>query len=239
MLIENDKERYYTQAVDIYGVLRALQNKRCSINLQFDSSALSFNSVILDVDSQENHILLDEIKPRQGHRLINSGIPFSIRASVDGIRVHASGLQATRTLNDQSSVLYIIPFPEKVLYLQRRDAFRTPVPVKLTVNASLYSNQHFDVMSAGLVDISMTGVCLCFTGEMSQALKIEDQFDLQISIPSLDQMFLCKAELRNQRFDSNCSRTLCGFRFINVNRIVQAILSRFIAQLHQESQTDL
>lgn len=239
MSIENDKERYYSRPVDVCEVLRTLKSKHCSINLQFDNSPLSYYSLILDVDSQEHHFLLEEVKPPEGHHLIDTGTPFSIRAAVNGIRVHASGMQLAETLNDQSGVLYRVPFPAKVLYLQRRDAFRTPVPTSLTAHASLYSNKRLELISAGVVDVSMTGVRLRFTGEISPTLEIEELFDLQISIPALDQMISAKAELRNQRYDGDCDQTVCGFRFVNVNRISQTIVTRFIAQLQQESQTDL
>lgn len=237
MFIENDKERYYTRPIDIYGVLHSLQTNNCSINLQFDRSALSFSSLILDVDSQGLHILLDEIKPRAGHHLIDTGTPFSIRASVGGIRVHASGMQLTRTLNDQSGVLYKVPFPEKVLYLQRRDAFRTPVPGTLSVHASISSSKRIAAISGMVMDMSMTGVRICLMGKTSPALNIEELFDLHINGPALEQMINCKAELRNQHFDPDCERTVCGFRFVNVNRISETMLGRFIAQLQLESKT--
>ncbi len=236
MPIDNDKERYYTRAVDICGVLRYLQSNHSTISLQFDSSALSYNSLILDVDSQEHHVLFDEIKSREGHCLIDTGTPFSIRASVEGIRVHASGMQLSRTLNDQSGVVYKVPFPEKVLYLQRRDAFRTSVPDSLTVHASMFSSRRIASLSGLVVDISMTGIRIRFTGKASPALDIDELLDLQISAPTLDQTISCRAELRNQRYDDACEQTICGYRFVNVNRISEMMFSKFIAQLQLESR---
>jgi flagellar brake protein len=239
MSIKNDKERYYTLPVDICGVLRALQTAACSVQVQFDQRSGSFTSCVLDVDSNEHCLLLDELKPPEGHRLLDTGAPFSIRASLDDHRVYASGLQCSRTLNYQSGVLYQVPFPDKILFLQRRDAFRLTLPANLNATAVLSSPTRSGSVSAQVLDVSLTGVRLGFADGILPPLTLEERVDLQITVAELNERICLPAELRNQYPDKESGQTICGFRFVTVNRITQNMLNRFIAQLQQQSPPGL
>src|SRR5690606_7122771 len=123
----NDLDRHYYSAADIYGVLRALQTDRSSVHIQFEGDTRPYSSMVLDANLQERYFLLDEPTPRDIRQRIENGTPFSLRASVNGIRVHARDLKSEGVLNDESGASYRVTFPERLLYLQRRDAFRASV----------------------------------------------------------------------------------------------------------------
>jgi flagellar brake protein len=235
MAIKDDQERYYTSPGDIFGVLRALQNDRSPLTVQFSSGGTFYNSLVLDVNIKERYLLLDELTPRDGHALMEAGKLFSLRASINGIRVHARDMRSARTLSDATGILYRVPFPERMLYLQRRDAFRARVPGSLMVNASAHSGKRPDTILQGkVIDMSATGVRVAFAGETSPPLEIGEILKARIEIPSQDQSIDCQLEVRNQDFNRDRDQTICGLRFHELGRIAQVTVNRFVTQLQRE-----
>ena len=148
MALNDGPDRYYYGAGDIFGVLRSLQAERSSVNVQFDNGAQLYNTMILDANLAERYFLMDEVTPRDGHRKIEDGVPFSIRASINGIKVHAKDLVRGRVLRNADGIYYQVPFPAKMLYLQRREAFRAYVPGSMATTVRFSSPERSNSRSA-------------------------------------------------------------------------------------------
>lgn len=236
MATDDSHDRYYTNPGDIYSVFRALQTDRSTINVQFDKQGALFNSLILDASLKKRIVLLDEITPQAGHRKAVAGEPFSLRASVHGIRVYAPELAVLQAARNDSGYFYSVAFPERLLYLQRRDAFRVPVPARLKVEATCrFEDQR--TLGASVDNLSATGVRLLLPGEQTPALTTLPPFELDLTIPSLPRPLRLKTRVVHQHMDRQRNATVCGCRFEAMPRPDQITLNQLVTQLQREALT--
>jgi c-di-GMP-binding flagellar brake protein YcgR len=228
------QDRYYYSAGDIYGVLRAMQTERSSINVQFENGAQLYNTMILDANLKDRFFLLDEVTPRDGHRKVEAGTPFSLRASINGIKIHAKSLKSIKTLTDDSGMYYAIPFPEKLLYLQRRDAFRAYVPGSLMTVASCSSPEREEDLHGRILNMSATGIRIAFPGEIEPEIESGEEFTTKIRIQTQDQDLECLVEAVYYEYNKIRDQTICGCRYVRLERPVQLVISRFVTFLQRE-----
>lgn len=247
-------DRYYTATGDIYSVLRTLQTDRSSINIQFDQSSAPFSSMVLDVNLHAREFYLDEFASEQARKWASAGRPFSLRASVHGIRVHAKDLVALETMTTRhAQECYRVAFPERLLYLQRRDAYRAVVPATLNVQASIV-RKHPDSeiddsgekqgndkkitterISARIVDMSATGLAIEIEGRLKREARMMEQVALKADLPLVDQPLSVDSHLVYTRYLQDTDKTLCGMKFSELPRSQQIIITRFVTQLQRES----
>lgn len=234
-MANNDgQDRYYQSAGDIFGVLRALQTERSSVNVQFDNGAQLYNTMVLEANLKERVFLLDEVTPRDGHRKVEEGVTFSIRASINGIKVHAKDLKSLRTLSDDSGLYYLIPFPPKLLYLQRRDAFRAMVPGSMMAVATYSNAERQESLNGKIINMSATGIRVAFPGEVAPELQANERFDTLIRIQAQEQNLECRAEIVYYEYNKARDLTICGCRFVDLQRPTQLVISRFVTFLQRE-----
>lgn len=251
-------DRYYTSAGDIFSVLRTLQTDRSSINIQFDQSNAPFSSMVLDVNLHAREFYLDEFANSQARKWAVSGRPFSLRASIHGIRVHAKDLivlESATTRHGQES--YRVAFPERLLYLQRRDAYRAIVPA--TLNAQIEMMRELPVKTAGsskeqtddldksaqkpiietvsarIADMSATGLALEVDGPLQHEARMMELVSLQGNLPLIEQLLQVKAHLVYTRYLTDSDKTICGMKFSDLPRSQEVLITRFVTQLQRES----
>lgn len=231
----SNNERYYTSAGDIFSVLRTLQADRSSISIQFNGSGAMYSSLVLDVNLKARTFQLDEFTPREAHRLAEAGTPFSMRASINGIRVHAKDLLVNQVLQDADGQYYDLRFPERLLYLQRRDAFRAWVPGTLMVAAHCTNDKYPDGLTGRVLNMSATGFRLVVEGKVNPPPAMLEEFGLTINLPLIDHDLACQAEAVYVQYQQDRNHTILGFRFGNMGRGDQVAVNRFVTQLQRES----
>ncbi len=234
MALNDGPDRYYYGAGDIFSVLRALQNERSLVNVQFDGGAQLYNTMILDANLQDRYFLIDEVTPRDGHRKIEGGDKFSIRDSIHGIKVHAKDLVSVRTLNNPDGIYYQVPFPAKMLYMQRREAFRAYVPGSMKTTARFTSESREAPLFGRVLNMSATGVRVGFPGEVKPEFGPMEKFNALIEIQAQDQMLDCRLEIVYYQYSKERDQTMCGCRFIDLPRASQQIVNRFVTFLQRE-----
>ena len=234
MALNDGPDRYYYGAGDIFGVLRALQNERSLVNVQFDDGAQLYNTMVLDANLQERYFLIDEVTPRDGHRKIDARSTFSIRASIHGIKVHAKDLVSARTLNNADGMYYQVPFPAKMLYMQRREAFRAYVPGSMKITARFRSEEREESLLGRVLNVSATGIRIGFPGEVSPELGPMEKFNALIDIPAQDTSLECEIEIVYFQFSKERNQTMCGCRFVDLPRPSQQLVNRFVTFVQRE-----
>lgn len=250
-------DRYYTSAGDIFSVLRTLQADRSSINIQFDQSNAPFSSMVLEVNLHAREFYLDEFANEQARKWADSGRPFSLRASINGIRVHAKDLvvvETTSTRHGQDG--YRVAFPERLLYLQRRDAYRAVVPATLNVQADLVrqhpstdqdnadhsaenprksSKTTIEKIQGRIIDMSATGLAVEVEGKLESETRMMELVAVKADLPLVEQTLQVNTQLVYSRYLQDSNKTLCGMKFADLPRSQEVIITRFVTQLQRES----
>jgi len=238
MAIDYGAERYYTNPGDIYGVFRTLQADRSTINIQFGNRNTLYNSLVLDADLQRRIVQLDEITPAGGHDRAVAGEPFSLRASINGIRVYAPALTVFTPARDENGIYYQVRFPEKLLYLQRRDAFRVPVPIRMGMSVRCRLEERAELIKAGVENLSATGIGLQVPGETAPQLPGMARLEMDLELPAPENQSLrLEATVIPQHYDTGRKLTILGCRFENLKRSHHIALNRVVTQLQREALT--
>ena len=230
-------ERYYTATGDIFSVLRTLQADRSAINIQFEDSTAPYSSMVLDVNLKSRTFLLDEFSNSVARKRAEEGTPFSLRASINGIRVHAKDLSVTRIGEDSRGKFYEIAFPSPMPYLQPRDPFRPWVPSTLMVQATLKSDKRPDKLTGRVQNMSATGCRILLEGKLTPPFEMLEKMDAHIDLTMLNQDIECPLEAVYSHYSQDSNQTTCGFRFGNLSRPAQITINRFVTQLQRESVT--
>lgn len=235
MATNSNNDRYYTSAGDIFSVLRTLQSDRSSISVQLNGNGAMYSSLVLDVNLKARTFQLDEFTPREAHRQAEAGTPFSMRASINGIRVHAKDMVINRVMKDSDGLFYELQFPERLLYLQRRDAFRAWVPGTLMVAATCTNDNHAKGLHGRVLNMSATGFRLIIEGKVTPPPSMLEEFAMTMNLPLIDHDLSCPAEAVYVQYQQDRNQTVLGFRFGNMGRGDQVAVNRFVTQLQRES----
>ncbi|MDP2127883.1 MAG: flagellar brake protein [Pseudohongiella sp.] len=237
MASNSNQERYYTSAGDIFSVLRALVSDRSSISIQFDNSSIVSASMVLEANLRDRTFRLDEFSTADAHKRAVAGTNFTMRASVNGIRVLAKDMKVVRISEDRDGVFYEVAFPERLLYLQRRDAFRAWVPGTLMVNVACKNDNHPTGFKGRMQNMSATGFRMVVDGKVLPAPEMMENFQISTRLPLIDQNLNCESTAMYVQYVQERNHTVFGFRFGNLGRQEQLAVNRFVTQLQREAIT--
>lgn len=226
-------EYVLTEAEDVYGALRRLAMMDDPVSLQIDGSSEAFSTYMVDTDLKSRSFLLDRVFPYSGNDLIRAGNRFTIKSDSDGIRIEfrVSG----RIMFQPKKGLYRAEFPEQVLYLQRRDAYRVTILPSHNIHLLLGMSDQKGDLAGALIDLSSTGFKAKFKGNVKKRLQEQSQFS--------------QARIRfNRQHDMDCSlilhyatvtekgETICGFSFNSISGQAQRFLDKLITDLQFEER---
>jgi flagellar brake protein len=232
-----NQERYYTSAGDIYSVLRTLHSDRSSINIEFENSNTLSASLVLAANLRDRTFHLDQFSTSEAHKRAAAGTSFAMRASINGIRVLAKDMRIARISEDRDGMYYEVAFPERLLYLQRRDAFRAWVPGTLMVNVECKSSNHPDGFMGRMQNMSATGFRMVVDGTVLPAPEMMQNFQITTHLPLLDQDLSCNSTAIYVQYLKERNHTVFGFRFEDLGIQEQLSINRFVTQLQREAIT--
>jgi len=72
----------------IAAVLRPLLQKHSLVTATLGDSRQYFNTVLLEVDTDNQFLLLDELHPSDGHRLVVANKTINLYTQLDGVNVN-------------------------------------------------------------------------------------------------------------------------------------------------------
>ncbi|MBB1485608.1 flagellar brake protein [Oceanospirillum sediminis] len=236
----SDRKHIISRQASIFAILRSLQKHRSPLSIVFRGhDDQVYTSIVLKVDLEEGYFLLDEIAPPSGHKKAMGGAAFSVTANDRGVQVVFSGNQVVGAGTNKGAAIYKIKLPSKLLYKQRRDAFRAHIAMADQVDVHLVSYERSKPLLGSLVDISSSGCKIEFPYLVDPAFEEMEVFDeLAFDLPEehFDTSVLCAAEARHAVYDQGKSMTSCGFRFLSPDGRNQREIDRFVSYIQRESR---
>ncbi len=205
--------RYLTDRADITRVFRVLRDQRAQLALRFDDEAQGYTARVLDVDI--GHFLLDDIKPRDGLPLLHKHTPFNFTGRTEGLYVFAEGLAVAQADSERGMPYFLVPFPHRVLYQQRRRAARFRLPLSVvTKGAALIIERNGTTLSGRIVDISAGGCRAEFDGPIEPPFVVDEVVDrCAVSIPNLLEL-TAHGTVRHHVTRTDPLRVSCGVEFV-------------------------
>jgi c-di-GMP-binding flagellar brake protein YcgR len=230
---EITQENYLESPEEIYRAIQRLIRYAPKLTARFEGIDEAFSTAITKVDLKSKAFAFDKLIPDNGNDALQRGKRLELVADFRGILVKFfvdSGLKY-RPQNQE----YIAKFPSKLLYLQRRNAYRAIVPRTYSVYAVFRSSEDNQVFKGRLQDISGSGFKAYFKGDVSPNLKAITTFDestLHVGDESMD----CGLDARHAVYNEEKDLTFCGFSFEPLSGMKQRYVENLVNNLQYEEQ---
>jgi len=230
----NQEENYLESPEEIYRAIQRLIRYAPRLTARFDGiDDQAFATAITKVDLKSKAFAFDKLIPENGNDILRQGKKLELIADFRGIlvRFHIEGKLKYRQQNQE----YISKFPSKLLYLQRRDAYRAIVPRTYSVHTVFRSSRSETVFKGKLQDISGSGFKAYFKGDIRKELKeieIFDESTLHVGDESMD----CGLDARHAIFNEEKDQTICGFSFHPLTGMKQRYIEQLVNNLQFEEQ---
>mgnify|MGYP000010202016 FL=1 len=227
------EENYLTNTAEIYRAIQRLIRYAPRVVIRFDGIDEAYATAITKVDLKSQAFAFDKLIPDTGNAHIQAGKVFEMSADFRGIAVSFK-IEAKLKYRAQNQE-FISKFPSKLLYLQRRDAYRAMVPRTYTVYTVFRSSESDKTFKGRLQDISGSGFKAYFKGDITGELKEVGNFDestLHIGDESLD----CGLDARHAIYNEEKDMTFCGFSFQLLSGMKQRYVEKAVNNLQFEEQ---
>jgi c-di-GMP-binding flagellar brake protein YcgR len=230
---EINDEYYLDNTEDIYGALRKITLMEQPVLMSIEGSDEKFTSVITHVSLKNSSFYLDQVVPQTGNDLIRSGNRFSVLADSQGVKIEFNMTGRIKYQPDHQQ--YRVEFPTRVLYLQRRSAYRVLIPPVHQILVKLKIEDAGEHLVGQLTDLSSSGFRALFKGDCSELLK--STRDIPIArIRFNDRNTMDCSLIVHRIFTTKEGDTQVGFAFNLISGMGQRFLDRLIGELQWEER---
>lgn len=229
--------RLLTAPLEILAVLRPLLNTHTPLIIRFLGQQSSFQSYLIEINSEYGLIALDELIPKEGEQHMKNGLPFRVEAFHEGVRILWENAHPVQEGELDNLPCHWLAIPDEIYHYQRRTAYRASL-LGRNVAAQLSDPRRNLELDGDLVDISANGCRLRVPGNLQEHLQsgvVYENLRAQLPFGSM----IIPVELRYIKHDETQNRTFCGFRFHRIEGLLQRDLTRFITQLQRELRRNL
>jgi c-di-GMP-binding flagellar brake protein YcgR len=233
-LEDESQENYLFSPEEIYRAIQRLIRYAHRVTVRFEGiDNKAYGTAITKVDLKSRAFAFDKITPEDGNEYIKAGKKMELSADFRGILVKfniESGLKYRKENQE-----FISKFPEKLLYLQRRDAYRAMVPRTYSVHCIFRSSESKEKVKGRLQDISGSGFKAFFKGDICEMLTTIENFDestLHVGDESLD----CGLDARHAIYNEEKEITYCGFSFQPLTGMKSRYIETMVNNLQFEEQ---
>lgn len=229
----NNQEFLLNTPEDVYGALRKVVLLETPVTIKIDGDDTSYKSAITHTSFKSRSFFMDRVIPVQGNDMIRSGKRFTVECDTQGVRIEFRMTGRLRYQPEQEQ--YRAEFPESVLYLQRRTAYRVMVPPAHQILVTLRFDDEEDGLSGRLVDLSSSGFKAKFKGDITERLHSHKDIPMARVRFNRDNSMDCSLEARHiQLMDDGY--TQCGFSFTTISPQGQRFIDRLITEFQWEER---
>lgn len=218
---------------EIHSLLNKLFKTHALLSISVGESSLVYGSVILEINTKDSYLVLDELYPRNqiNNSLLNQKV--SIETQVDGILLRFSG-NVDSVSEQDGNEYYKIKVPNFLYYHQRRTDYRVPISITKPLPADL-STQDDVRIHAELRDISMGGFSARLTSPSAESLAIGDEIPTCVIQMPDGKRIVCGLEVIRINDSQPRQNTRIGARFINLSNTDSQQLSKALALLERQN----
>ncbi len=230
---ESNQQYLLDEPEDVYGALRKIVLMGTPVRIQIDGSGDVFTSAITDTDFKSRSFFMDKVIPINGNELIRSGKRFTVECDSQGVRIEFR--MNGRLMYQPQKEQYRAEFPEQVLYLQRRTAYRVAVPPAHDIYLRVQMSDGEGDLIGQVLDVSSSGFKARFKGNVKKRLQDQGMFSVARIRFNKEHTMDCSLEARHVVNDDQ-NNTLCGFAFVTISAMAQRYLDRLITEFQWEER---
>jgi c-di-GMP-binding flagellar brake protein YcgR len=229
----SNNEYFLDSPEDVYGALRKIILMKQPVVIKIDGSEDQYTSAITHANLKNSSFYLDQVVPQKGNELIRAGHKFSVLADSQGVKIEFN--MTGRLKYQPEKEQYRVEFPNQVLYLQRRTAYRVMVPPAHQILVKLKMEDGGEHLVGRLADLSSSGFKALFKGDCVKRLKAIKNIPIaRIKFNDQNNMD-CSLEARHVVATKD-GNTQVGFAFNLISGMGQRYLDRLIGELQWEER---
>jgi c-di-GMP-binding flagellar brake protein YcgR len=218
----------------IAAVLRPLLQKHSLVTATLGDSRKYYNTVLLEVDTEGQFLVLDELHPVEGHRLAATNKTLTLFTQLEGVNVNFT-VKIIEIGSANNVAFYKMDFPESIRYRQRRSDYRVPVSSALSIPVEI-SSSNKESLTGELHDISAGGVCIRFPRKSSLPIDKTDE-ELQCAITLSDGKTIRSAfRICHIALQEPANTLLVGGCFRQLDKTQHRAIERYVVELQRKSR---
>jgi c-di-GMP-binding flagellar brake protein YcgR len=234
----SDDSQYRVHSrTEVISLLKTLMQRNQPLTLIINHGADSIMTLILDINESNNTITIDAAKSSTMNERIEQSNHLHFEALYNNIRLTFVVKQARAGSSEDQATL-IVPIPESLVRLQRRDSFRVTTPLTKPLRCAFkieHADGTLEIISANLSNISIGGVGLV---DESLALDVSKGIiykgcKLELSETSSIIVNLEMRDSQQIKLPNGKVINRFGCSFVGLTNQTEAMIQRTITQLER------
>ncbi|MDQ8030977.1 flagellar brake protein [Bordetella genomosp. 1] len=226
-----DQEDYLvTTPLEIAHLMLTIMQRAALVFVHVPGRPINSVTSVLAVDAQRGLLVLDAAQESAINERIAAGDKVSFETSLENIRVAFSGRNVRVSEYDGRPAL-VMPLPESVSRMQRRDSFRIEVPVLKPATWSMAGRR----LTLSLKDISSTGLALV---DDEQALDTTPGGDFEgvLSLPEIGAFAITLRVVHHHDHEASKGKMLrrIGCSYVNLEGPTRIRIQAYVNNLQRE-----
>lgn len=233
IVFEHGINHLLTSRQEIIGLLKKIYRNHSLLTVSFDDKEQRFGSAILEINTENNYLVIDEFWPEIGNSETLLKKKLDISTYHAGINMHFNNAIEEIAEKDDAPY-YKIRMPMQIAYKQRRSSYRVKTGISNPIPVSLATEDQV-LIRAELRDISIGGMNMRLMDDPVKPLRVEDQIPTCIIRSRYGQNILASIEICRIK-ESNFHRNMCiATRFTGIGKPDRRALEQLIATLDRET----
>jgi len=227
-----EQDDHITKPSIIAAHLGRLQREHQLVKLNIVGTDNSFNSMLVSIDPAKQTMLLDVLHPDTAHQQLIKKKDFNFNVESDGVKISFNGT-IQKLVEDDGKPAYFVNFPDKLLYKQRRQAFRAPISKGDLLSITL-TDTEMTKSCKGIIDnVSRGGLCLQIDhGENWHFEKFSILSAQFFTTENIE--IICDIEVRNIKPDQVYKHTKVGVQFKNLDKQQKRHIQNFALRMERQ-----
>jgi len=222
--------QFLTDKAQIERVFRIFRDQCSPVQLRFGRAEDEYTARVLEVTADQ--LLLEDIRPRGGMKLMRDQEPFSLAGRVNGIYARVSEIRVVKTAEDRGIPYFVLNLPTELLYQQSRRAARFRLPLSVSKDgARLTLHRPERALTGYLVDISASGCRVMFNVVSDPEIQPDEVVERsEIDIPKLLAL-TARTVIRHHNYNRKTGKLACGIEFTEMHVRDRRRLEQFIQKI--------
>lgn len=225
-----------TDTARIRALLQRLKKHRALLAVRLQNSETTFTTAVIDINTEQNYLVLDELKPDNGDKLLRESLLIKVRGQLDGVII--SFVAKVHDFGSQDDIpFYKFPIPSAINYQQRRQNVRIRVGAAHTLSAKITVDETHS--AEGFVeDLSLGGLRLSFKKDLPLAFQKGERALCNFTVITSERETLsCEIVICAVNNVSKPHRkAFIGAQFIELDRSIERHLQKMIMNLQRSLQ---
>ena len=219
--------------------LSILVKNRCLIGVHFGEGKGYYLTEVIEINEETKTIIFDCSRKEELNQLLLNSKKVTFEAGFAGIKSSFKGSNIQLTTH-KGEAAFIMPLPESIFWLQRREFFRITSPRSKSSYCLVRSENH-EPIKLLLYDISLTGFSVLNTStEVSEIMIPGTQFEkcrLVLTGAGEDTISfkVCTKIIINPEKIDSLKVQKIGCLFTKISLRFESTVQRYINQLQRES----